>query len=77
MDNEIVKLTYPSSLLKVPVINQLIKNFEITLNIIRAQIDTDQGWIEVQLSGNPLVIEEAMLWLRSQGVDVQIKNNNE
>jgi ABC-type methionine transport system ATPase subunit len=73
MANQIIVLTYPASLLRVPVINQLIRKFEITVNIIRAQVDSDQGWIEVQLTGAATDVEEALVWLKSQGVDVNIK----
>lgn len=73
MVKQIIRLTYPAALLRVPVINQLIRNFAITVNIIRARIDSDQGWIEVQLSGSPNVVEEALVWLKSQGVEVNIK----
>ncbi|MFN3309255.1 MAG: NIL domain-containing protein, partial [Anaerolineales bacterium] len=38
--NQTVRLIYPPSLLRVPVINQLIKEFDITVNILRAQIDS-------------------------------------
>jgi ABC-type methionine transport system ATPase subunit len=72
MSDNVVRLIYPSSLLKVPVINQLLRRYDITLNILQAQIDTAQGWIEVQLAGNPAVIDEAIKWLNDQGVEVQI-----
>ena len=73
MQNHNVCLKYPTALLKVPVINQLIRKFDITVNIIRAQVDSDQGWIEVQISGSPTDVEEAITWLRSQGMDVTVK----
>jgi ABC-type methionine transport system ATPase subunit len=70
MSDQIVHLTYPSTLLKVPIINQLIRRYDITVNILKARIDNDQSWIEVQLAGNPVVIEEAITWLKNQGVEV-------
>jgi ABC-type methionine transport system ATPase subunit len=76
MNDNVVRLIYPSSLLKVPVINQLLRRYDITLNILQAQIDTEQGWIEVQLAGNPVVIDEAIKWLNDQGVEVQINTPN-
>ncbi|MCS6907177.1 MAG: NIL domain-containing protein [Anaerolineales bacterium] len=68
---QLIRLTYPSSLLRVPVINQLIKNFDVTVNILRAQIDIQDGWIEIELSGNMHVIEEAVQWLQQQGIRVE------
>jgi D-methionine transport system ATP-binding protein len=71
MTKQLVRLVYPASLLSVPVINQLIRRFDLTVNILRAEIGSDQGWIEVQLAGESLVIDEAIAWLQSQGVQVQ------
>lgn len=69
--HQLVRLTYPSNLLRVPVINQLIKEFDITVNILRAQIDVREGWIEIELSGSIHVIEEAIQWLQGQGIKVE------
>jgi hypothetical protein len=52
----------------------LIRRYDLTVNILRAQIGADQGWLEVQLAGSPVVIEEAVLWLKDQGVEVQIRS---
>lgn len=71
MTDQVVRLTYPISLLSVPVINQLIRRYDITVNILRAQIGGEDRWLEVQLAGNPGVIQEAIDWLISQGINVQ------
>ncbi len=76
IENQTVRLIYPPSLLRVPVINQLIKEFDITVNILRAQIDSRDGWIEIQLSGNTHVIEEAIQWLQQQGIKVEFLKDN-
>jgi ABC-type methionine transport system ATPase subunit len=71
MTDQVVRLIYPAALLSVPVINQLIRKFDITLNILKAQIDTENRWLEVQLSGDPFVISEAIAWLQEQGIHIQ------
>jgi ABC-type methionine transport system ATPase subunit len=71
MTNQVVRLNYPSNLLRVPIINQLIKQYDLTVNIMRAQIDNEKGWIEIQLAGNIQTIEDAIEWLRLQGVNVE------
>lgn len=71
MTNQVVRLNYPSTLLRVPIINQLIKQYDLTVNIMRAQIDNEQGWIEIQLAGNIQTIEDAIEWLRLQGINVE------
>lgn len=72
MANQVVRLNYPAALLSVPIINQLIRQFEITVNILKAHIDTDQHWLEVQLAGDPAVLGEAIEWLKGQGVDIEV-----
>ncbi|MGB9669196.1 MAG: NIL domain-containing protein [Anaerolineales bacterium] len=71
MTNQVVRLNYPSTLLRVPIINQLIKQYDLTVNIMRAEIDNEKGWIEIQLAGNIQTIEDAIEWLRLQGVNVE------
>ena len=71
MTDQVVRLIYPDALLSVPVINQLIRRFDLTVNILRARIGGGERWMEVQLSGDPNVIDEATEWLSSQGIEVQ------
>jgi D-methionine transport system ATP-binding protein len=71
MSDRIIRLIYPASLLHVPIINQLIRQYDLTVNILRAQISENQGWLEVQLAGAPLVIDDAIAWLKSQGIEIQ------
>ena len=71
MSDQVVRLVYPPALLSVPVINQLIRRYDITVNILRAQIGGEDRWIEVQLAGNAAVIEDAINWLKEIGIEVQ------
>jgi ABC-type methionine transport system ATPase subunit len=71
MEKQTVRLIYPPHLLDVPIINQLIRRYELTVNILRAQVGPDEGWVDVQLSGPAAAIEDAITWLSSQGVQVQ------
>ena len=71
MSDQIYHLVYPVSLLSVPIINQLIRRYDLTVNILRAQIGGEDRWMDVQLAGDPMVIEAAIGWLKSQGIQVQ------
>ncbi len=71
MTTVFVRLVYPPDLLDVPVVNQLIRRFDITLNIDRAEIGTDSGWIEAHLSGTQADIDAAVAWLRERGIQVE------
>ena len=71
MQKQVIRLIYPPQLLDVPIINQLIRKYELTVNILRAQVGPEAGWVDVQLSGPAAAIEDAMSWLSAQGVEVQ------
>jgi ABC-type methionine transport system ATPase subunit len=71
MTNQIIRLIYPPHLLDVPIINQLIRRFDLTFNILRAEVTLDEGWVDLQLTGSPGAIESAITWLSGQGVEVQ------
>ncbi len=71
MTNQVVRLNYPEHLLSVPIINQLIRRYDLTVNILRAHIGGEDRWLEVQLAGNPSIIDEAIAWLENQGIAVQ------
>lgn len=71
MTNQVVRLIYPEHLLSVPIINQLIRRYDLTVNILRAKIGGEDRWLEVQLAGNPTIIDEAISWLENQGITVQ------
>jgi len=74
MMSQVVRLVYPESLLSVPVINQLIRRYDLTVNILRAQIGGEDRWLEVQLAGDPGIIDAAITWLRTQGIEVQYQH---
>jgi ABC-type methionine transport system ATPase subunit len=66
-----VRLYYPQSLVHEPVINQLIRQHEITVNIMEAKIGLEEGWLQVQISGTEAEIQRAVEWLKAQGIDVR------
>lgn len=70
MQERYVRLVYPPELVYTPVVSQLIRRYEITVNIIRAQISEESGWIEATLSGAAPELEAALGWLRSQGIQI-------
>lgn len=70
MAEQTIRLIYPSSMVNVPVINQLIRNYEVTVNIVGAQVTGGEGWIDIQISGDALIIGDALQWLKGQGIEV-------
>jgi ABC-type methionine transport system ATPase subunit len=71
MPDQVIRLIYPSHLLDVPIINQLIRRFDLTFNIMRAEVTPQEGWVDLQLSGSTGAIESAITWLSGQGIDIQ------
>lgn len=73
MSEQVVRLIYPPSAVNIPVVNQLIRNFsDLSVNILRAEVNPTQGWLEIQMVGSAALIESAIDWLRTQGLEVQI-----
>jgi ABC-type methionine transport system ATPase subunit len=70
---QVVRLIYPPSVVNIPIVNQLIRSFgDLSVNILRAEVNPTEGWLEVQLIGSASVIESSIDWLRKQGVEVQV-----
>ncbi len=67
-----VKLTYPPTLIDRPVVYSLIKQFDIVTNIRSADFGAEQGWLILDLQGSLASIEQALAWVREQGIHVEI-----
>lgn len=72
MAEQNVRLTYPSSLLKTPIIYQLIRRYDVTVNILRAQLSPEEGWLVINLNGEEGVVNDAIAWLKAQGIQVDL-----
>jgi hypothetical protein len=65
-----MKFTFPTGLIKDPVIYRLGKQFEVVTNIRRADVTEDRGWVVLELEGEMGEIERAVQWVIDQGVRV-------
>ena len=72
MISKSIRLVFPPSLHDEPIINRLMRRYSFTVNILRANVTVDQGWIDIQISGKAQEIEESITWLREQGVEVEL-----
>jgi ABC-type methionine transport system ATPase subunit len=70
MPTRTLRLIYPPTLLRRPIINQVILDFEVSINILQAQVNLEEGWLEVQISGENREIARAMAWLEEIGIQV-------
>ena len=65
-----VKLFFPETLIREPIVAQLVRSFDITPNIRRASIEEDMGWMSLDLEGDPAAVRRAVAWLHEIGVEV-------
>ncbi len=66
-----LKLIFGPDMVKEPVIYQLGKRFEIVTNIRRADVTRDQGWVLLEISGEPEELDRGVSYLESCGVKVE------
>jgi ABC-type methionine transport system ATPase subunit len=62
------RLDYPSELVSRPVVAELVSAYRLEVNILRAQVSRDEGWLIVEISGDPLQMERARGWLAGAGL---------
>ena len=65
-----VMLSYSSEMLAEPVIYTLGQQFGIVINIRRADISEERGWVVLELNGEERAIQEGIAWVMSKGVRV-------
>ncbi len=67
-----VKLTFPETLVRVPLLARMVRRFDVEPNIRRAAVEEHQGWIVCEIDGEPTAVESALDWLRAEGVQVAL-----
>ncbi len=70
MPSQAFRLIFPQQLLNEPVINNLLRQYNFTLNILQASITTDKGWMDIQITGKTGEVESAITWLKNQDIEV-------
>lgn len=66
-----LKLIFGPNLVKEPVIYQLGRKFDIVTNIRRADVAHDQGWVLLEVSGEPEELDRGVTYLEERGVRVE------
>jgi ABC-type methionine transport system ATPase subunit len=67
-----VKLTFPESEVRRPVLATLVRQFDVDANIRRADVEDHRGWIICELDGDAPQVESAVAWLRQEGIAVDL-----
>ena len=65
-----LKLIYPEEKIKEPILSKLCKTFDVDINIRKANVQENIGWLELEMTGKESEIENAIQWLQEQGVEV-------
>lgn len=68
---EALSLTFPTNLIKEPVIHRMSKKFDVVFNLRRAKITDKVGEIVLELEGQDDAVRKAEEWLKEQGLKVQ------
>ncbi|OGT58638.1 MAG: methionine ABC transporter ATP-binding protein [Gammaproteobacteria bacterium RIFCSPHIGHO2_12_FULL_42_10] len=71
-----LKLTFIGDESEIPLISILVKQFDVTMNIRQALIekiqDTTVGFTICQLTGAPLAIQQALQFIQSTAIQVEV-----
>ena len=65
-----IRLTFPAALIQEPIVYRLVKDFDIVINIRRADVKADHGWMALELEGGEAALERGIKWLKDKGVQV-------
>jgi ABC-type methionine transport system ATPase subunit len=65
-----VRLTFSPRLVTEPVIHQLASRFAVVTNIRRADVTRDEGWVVLEVEGEPDDVERGLAWCADLGVRV-------
>ena len=67
-----VVLKFPASLVETPLASELVSDYGLVVNILRARVEPDEeGMLVVELSGQPKEIASGLAHVRELGVEVQ------
>lgn len=65
-----VHLTFSKQLVREPVLWQIGQEFNLVLNIRRADVQADMGWVELEMEGEQDGLDKAMDAFQKRGVRV-------
>jgi len=57
MPSQTVRLVFPPRLQDEPIVNRLLRRYSFTVNILRANVTANKGWMDIQISGKSAEIE--------------------
>jgi len=67
---KMVELDYPNNLVTEPVLSNMIKKYDVAVNIRRASITKGFGYVQMLIEGEEQEVKKALADLTSKGIDV-------
>ena len=67
-----VRLTFPESDVRRPVLATMVRRFDVEPNIRRADVEEHRGWIVCEVEGEAGQVEAALDWVRGEGIAVDL-----
>ncbi len=67
MTDQRLFVSFPETLVRQPMIYEIVSRFDVVPNIRRANVEEHTGWMIMELGGSPDAREQALAWLREQG----------
>ncbi|HEV8641499.1 MAG TPA: NIL domain-containing protein [Methylomirabilota bacterium] len=65
-----VRLTFPAHLIQEPILYRLVKDFDIVINIRRADVKADYGWVALEMDAPEERLQQGVAWLKKLGVQI-------
>jgi len=65
-----VRLTFPETLVREPIVHRLSTEHDVVCNIRRADVRDRTGWVILEISGEADDVAAAREWLEDTGVRV-------
>jgi len=72
MTTKRIVLTFPPTLVGQPITNQLVKDYDLMLNILRTNVKpNEEGCMVLELSGKKKALDEGIEYLKGLGINVE------
>ena len=66
------RIHFPLAQISTPIVTHLVTDYDLSPNLLRANIDAKNGgWLVIGLTGEKSKLESALGWLREQGLGVE------
>jgi hypothetical protein len=65
-----VRFTFPTDLIKEPIIYKLGHEFAVITNVRMADVDASTGWVVLEIEGDAAEIDRSLAWAEAKGVRI-------